>query len=268
MKKNQLVFLLILFCLNGFSQSNIFIIKVIDNKGLKDSVVMGEYDGATTGIDINLKESDYYGEPFTDLDVRSIQRNMVTRDNLWLIGGEVGGVEPFSGNIDLKKDIRSNNLWGQHFVLQIHAVNYPVKVIISYLNIGIDIPYCRYNGNIATGTEGELQRKKLIDKEDTIFIISSSAENKLIGFHPQNITNTIDQKNTSGLALYPIPSSNMLFIRYTFSADKYCIIYDCYGVEIERFQLMNNRKELNISNYKKGFYFLQVGGCVSKFIKK
>lgn len=258
---------MVLIAIKGFSQYNTFIIKAIDSKGLKDSVIMGEHPSATTGIDIDLEEIDYYGVAQKTLDIRSIHRNTVTQDNLWLLGGEVGLVEPFSNNIDLKKDIRKEDLWGQHFVLNINATNYPVKIIISHLNVEIDIPYCTYDNNIANTTAGELQRKKLIDKQDTIFIINSSTENKLIGFHPQQVTKINEQLYINSLFVYPNPATNKLFIKSTLSNNKNIMIFNSKGVELKRFTIFNY-KEVDISNFEKGMYFLKCGNDVNKFIKK
>ena len=229
---------------------------------------MGEFETATTGIDKSLGESDYYGKTYAELDIRSFHRSYATQDGLWLLGGEVGRVEPFLEKIELKKDIRSNNLGGQHFVLFIHAVNYPVRVIVSHLNVGIDIPYCTYTDYTANPIDGELHQKVLM-KEDTLYTINSQYENKLIGFHPQFITNVIEQsKKDLGLTVYPNPATNVLFIKSSSSNDDNAVIYDCRGSVKERLYIQNNFKKLNISNYQKGIYIIQIGSNVSKFIKQ
>ena len=49
---------------------------------------------------------------------------------------------------------------------------------------------------------------------------------------------------------------------------KNVIVFDCQGYEIASFHIQNNFKELNISHYPKGIYFIQIGSNASKFVKQ
>lgn len=271
MKKIQLVFLLIFIFISGFSQSNTFVIKVIDSKGLKDSVAMGYRDNATIGIDPSLDESNYFGEPDSDLDIRSIQRNTITKDGFWLFSLSGGFlVLPFSNNVDLKKDFREYAMI-EHFIVQVQAKNYPVTVKVSYFKFDQTVPYCFYSKtNESDFIDGaELHYLLTTKNTDTIVVFNNATENKLIGFHPQTITKVIEHsRNDIDLKLYPNPASNVLFIKSSTAKVENVVVLDCQGVEMAKFQMQNNSMELNISHYPKGIYFIQIGSTVSKFIKQ
>ena len=141
MKKIKLVLLVLFSSSVVFSQTDTFIIKVIDARNQVDSVIMGYRDNATTGVDESLGESDYYGNPFSDLDIRSIQRNTITKDSFWLSSLNSGNaVLPFLKNFDLKKDFRKFALI-EHFIVQVHAKNYPVTIKLVYFNLGQHTSY-------------------------------------------------------------------------------------------------------------------------------
>lgn len=272
MKKIQLALLLLLYLsIIGFSQTNTFVIKVIDSKGLKDSVIMGYRDNATIGIDPSLNESDYFGQPDSELDIRSIQRNTITKDGFWLFSLNGGFlVFPFANNVDLKKDFREYAMI-EHFIVQVQAKNYPVTVKISYLNFQQTIPYCFYSKTNESDFIDGAELHNLLNTKltDIIVVFNNATENKLIGFHPQTITKVIEHsKNDIDLKLYPNPASNVLFIKSSSAKVENVVVIDCKGVEMAKFQMQNNSMELNISHYPNGIYFIQIGSTVSKFIKQ
>jgi len=82
------------------------------------------------------------------------------------------------------------------------------------------------------------------------------------------ITGIEPNPTSNKFRIYPNPVDNVLFIKSSSSSDENAVIYDCLGIVKERLYIQNNYKELNISNYQKGIYFVRIGSNVSRFIKQ
>ena len=130
MKKLILLLVSLFLFFSGFTQITDSVkIVAIDKMGIRDTVVFGFAFGSTSGVDSTFGEHDISSEILRDLDIRLVQRNMVTVDTFWLVGcNSTGYVIPFEQNIDLKKDFRPpNGVLNDHFILGIYATNYPVN---------------------------------------------------------------------------------------------------------------------------------------------
>jgi hypothetical protein len=267
MKKFKLILLLVYMSIIAFSQSNTFIIKAIDALGQSDSVIIGYNVNATTGINEVLGESDYFELPYQDIDLRSIQRDSITKDGLWLSGNGDFSTAPFPNNIDLKKDYRSFS-GKEHFILKLSAINYPVVIKISYLNFNDDIPFCIFYNNEYADSINVVELHNLYDlNQDTIYIFRSSTENLLMGFHPQVIIDNIEtSNNNSKFSLYPSISSNVITLNNFESKKKQIYIYNSLGICVKYFEL-NKSLTIDISNFQSGVYFAKTGNSVKRFIK-
>ena len=112
-----------------------------------------------------------------------------------------GYVKPFGQDLDLKKDIR-HSAGVVHFVLQIHAVSYPVA--LKQLSqggqgtlIGQLIPVCLYDKDLNLANSTSIRRIIFDGPIDTILILNNESSNGLISFHPQFILGnlkTVNQK--------------------------------------------------------------------------
>jgi hypothetical protein len=268
MKKIKLLLLLLYFSIIGFSQTNTIILKAIDSKGQIDSVIMGYRDNATVGIDADFGESDYFYKPYSDIDIRSIQRDSITKDSIWLFSNNGSHiVNPFSKNIDLKKDFRSLYSYGDHFIVQVYAINYPITLKIEYINFSQDVPYCSYLNSIEDETvKGELKYLYYQNK-DTIVEFSSPVVNRLIGFHPQYIESVIQVDAKTKMSIYPNPVVDDLTINSTTYSNERIIIYNSSGCIIEQFDFRGKTMNINFSNYPIGLYLIRMGSNFEKFIK-
>lgn len=266
MKKIILVFQLSFLYTFAYTQSQSFVVKAIDAKGQTDSVIIGYRENASVGIDESLAEVDYYGEPYSEIDIRSIQRNTILQNSLWLGGCGLNSVEPFQQNIDLKKDYRQYLTCGNHFIIQVYVKNYPVTIMVNHLFFEQDVPFNSYLKNGDCGTMlGEL-------RNFSVHVFNDSTENQIIGFHPQ----VIDGCNTginelvlpTRLIVYPNPTKDVLNIKLLTFEMQTAYIYNSQGEEIDSFYMQNIEHKLDISNYKIGIYLIRIGSEVVKFLKQ
>jgi hypothetical protein len=269
MKPRLLILLLLFSTTIVYSQTNTFIIKVIDNTGQMDSVIMGFRDIATTGIDESLGESDYYGKPYSDLDIRSIQRDTITKDTLWL--NSYNGshlVEPFLSNVDLKLDFRKNTFL-DHFIIQVRAIKYPITIKLAFFNFEQHISYCSYTNYTEDNlVNGELKNLFYGQGKDSITVFKDSSENRLIGFHPFIIESINFQNgNKSSFYITPNPVIETIHLNLFMCEKQRLTIFNSNGVIFESLMIQNNIQNINVSNYPTGLYFIRVGTITKKFIK-
>ena len=270
MKKIILVLQLSFLCIFIYSQNQTFVIKAIDSKGQTDSVIIGYRTNATVGIDQNLAEVDYFGKPYSEIDIRSIQRNEILQAPYWLKGCSYNQVLPFQQNIDLKEDYRQYLRCGNHFIIQVHAKNYPVTFQVSRFIFEQFIPFYSYlsNGDCGSFKDGFSDFTTNFSK----IVFRDSTENQLIGLHPQYIDACFDgiKKINSNmqLTLYPNPAKDVLTIKLSNSDKKIVSIYNCLGNEISKFNIHEGENKLDISTYIKGIYLIKVDSEVIKFSKQ
>lgn len=270
MKYLILVLQLSFLCIYTNSQSQTFVIKAIDSKGQTDSVTIGYRSNATVGIDQNLAEVDYFGKPYTEIDIRSIQRNEILQAPYWLKGCNYNHVLPFQQNIDLKEDYRQYLTCGNHFIIQVHAKNYPITFKITQFTFDQVIRFNSYLSNGDCGSFSDVSSDFSSDFSKIVF--HDSTENQLMGLHPQLIDACFDgiRKINSNalLTLYPNPAKDVLIIKLLNSEKKSISVYNCLGNEIDRFNIHEGENNHDISTYIKGIYLIKVDSEVVKFSKQ
>ncbi|MFZ4724267.1 MAG: T9SS type A sorting domain-containing protein [Paludibacter sp.] len=253
------------------SQNQTLVIKAIDAKGQTDSIIIGYRANATVGIDQNLAEVDYFGKPYSEIDIRSIQRNEVLQAPFWLKCDSYNYILPFEQNIDLKVDYREHLICGNHFIIQVHALNYPVTFKIG--NFVFDqnqvIPFNSYLSNGDCGSLKSVSGDFISNFSSIVF--NNSTENQLIGLHPQLIIcyDGIKEINSNTqLTVYPNPAKNILTIKSSIPDIKIISIYNCLGNEIDKINIHEGENKLDISTYTQGIYLIRVDSEVIKFSKQ
>lgn len=251
-----------------YAQNYKFTITAIDANKKEDSVVIGYKENATVGVDENLGEINLFDNPYADLDIRSIQRSAVTQNTLWLDGCGLNQTEYFQQNIDLKKDYRQYLNCGNHFIVQIVALHYPVTVKVEHYNFDQDVPYTSY---LPDGSCGSIYGA--LGLKDTIAVFNSSSDNLLIGFHPQAIdacTSGIINHPESKYNSYPTFVSNKLILTSNDNTEQTFKIYNSVGKIMYQGITTGNDTTIDVSNYPTGIYFIKLSkdSYVRKFIKK
>ena len=99
MRKIILLLQLSCICCFAYTQNETIIIKAIDSNGNADSITIGYRLNATVGIDPNLNEIDFYGKPYSEIDIRSIQRNLVLQAPYWMDCESYNKLLPFEQKI-------------------------------------------------------------------------------------------------------------------------------------------------------------------------
>lgn len=233
----------------------------IDNIGNKDTVLIGlAYNGATDGVDELLGEADISSQPYSNLDIRSIQRTTTMVDDFWLAACPDGHVKPFEQELELKKDIR-HDFGINHFILKINAINYPVVVKFLYQgNFNIfgsarRIPVCLYDENLNVTKSSYIDPSK--GTSDTIFVLNNKESNGLVSFHPQVIVGIEEGFKGEETKLFPNPGSDYIRLQLK-SKPKYKLrIYNMYGKIMDVISSEGVECYINISNYPSGEYFVR-----------
>lgn len=271
----QLVLILTFVSLLLSSQAQVIdsiSIIAIDNIGNKDTVLIGlAYNGATDGVDELLGEIDISSQPYSNLDIRSIQRTTTMVDDFWLAACPDGHVKPFEQELELKKDIR-HDFGINHFILKIHAINYPVILKFLYQgNFNIfgsarRIPVCLYDKNLNVTKSSYIDPSK--ETSDTIFVLNNEESNGLVSFHPQVIVGIEEGFKDEETKLFPNPGSDYIRLQLK-SKPKYKLrIYNMYGKIMDVISSEGVECYINISNYPSGEYFVRNEFTTYRFIKK
>jgi hypothetical protein len=263
--KKTLLILILLKSTIVFTTAQIYdsiVIKIYDNSGRTDSVILGAAETATQGIDTAFGEKDLLGVSYADLEIRSVQD---TSDTLFTV------CSPFKGNHELKKDIRPDIR--DVFLFRIKAIDFPVIVRLAkyatyypayysiiwseschcfdnleYIpgnNISVDTMYTFYN-------LGEL---KLLYLEP--FVMTKSAKS-LNAINTPCGTDLIESINNKQINIYPNPCNNQLFIDAPDTKSGIIQITDITGRLIKTFKLDNGNTEINVSGVSGGYYLLSV----------
>lgn len=269
MRKIILLFQLSCICCFAYTQNETIIIKAIDSNGNADSITIGYRLNATVGIDPNLNEIDFYGKPYSEIDIRSIQRNLVLQAPYWMDCESYNKLLPFEQNIDLKEDFRPELTCGNHFIIQVHAINYPITFQIAKFEFYQVIPMTSYKTNGECGTIRDQSADFISEFSKVIF--HDSSENELIGLHPQWIdacfNGNKEIKSNEKLTYHINVTGNTLRINSLYSDKKNVPIYNCLGVKIDKINIYNGENTINISTYVNGIYFIRAESEVVKFYK-
>jgi hypothetical protein len=245
----------------------------INNSGDSDTLLLGFAYGSTVGIDMQFGESDIISRPYSEPDVRSIQRTTVTSMGFWLVTCFGGSVYPFEQNIELKRDFREDELIN-HFVLKIFSEDYPVTLKYfyqgsAYFKAGyVGMPSCVYDENL-----NAIQNKSLwgfvTGTSDTLFILESSVPELLVSLHPQVHVDNIKEISTEEyFQIHPNPGMESIVINSFYNEDRLFKVFDIQGRKIvEFFIYASSDYHLDISGYSTGVYFIKNGYFVRKFIK-
>jgi hypothetical protein len=246
----------------------------IDSSGRTDSVIIGFDDRATMGIDEAFGEENVYYNWYTEPDIRSIHRNIVTERFNWLEGGFDGGVPPFKDTADYKVEYRSYQDMN-HFVLDIHSNNYPVTIKVKNYNFYQPVGYTAYNKRNfeIRGARGTFKIFFEENKTDVMYIINEEKEIKYIDIYTYWISGIKNSElNNQNLKLYPNPCSNLLCIETSFPLSDNIQIFDILGKVVYSESFMNKNKTLiNVTALPKGYYFVKsktkTSQVISSFIK-
>ena len=253
------MFKLTLLCIFSYSQNQTIVIKAIDSKGQTDSVIIGNRSYATVGIDQSLAEENYFGKLYSEIDIRSIQRMDVLQAPYWLKSCNYNNVPPFTQNIDLKEDYRETLRCGNHFIIQVHAKNYPVSFQVSRFNFFQHIYFESYSSDGGCGSILDVSSN--FSTEFSKIVFHNSTENQLIGLHPQDIDACFDglkkvNSNTQ-LTLYLNPATDKISIDnltelYTFD------LLDLKGSVMLKTNVNASQNTVNLSQYDKGLYLYRI----------
>ena len=233
---------------------------VIDSFGNKDSVVFGMNDNATLEIDSNLNEINILNQPFSDLDIRIIQRdsihfhclngmNWVSNENIY---------SPY--NIDSKIDIRpfafheNFSTIFDNFEIVIHAINYPVYITTDFSQISGSYLEGWSTLHLLDTNCNSVQMENIYFNfiGDTIFTLNDSLHNTIVanimhevGINNENFKNLIE-------IVYPNPTHNNLTIKY--DSEIMVELFDSRGNCI----IKTKSKNLDISNFTDSLFLLKI----------
>jgi hypothetical protein len=272
-------------------------IKATDALGQTDSVLFVLVQGASIGLDTALGEQDISMMPYNDIDLRIIQRNTVTCTedgttspiNYWLCG--IMKILSFENNYDFKQEMRGiddPNIFKHFydFVVKVHAVNYPVTIIIEDPVFDINVPIAFYDttNNQIDSLNNDLSYFYRLHPDDIIYplcVINNESENHLFGFLPDLLTDVFEERynySPEPLAemVYPNPGTDIITIVNNDTTsevmqDIQFAIFDEWGnyVKLQIFSTRASSYDLDISGLVPGTYFIKqnINLLVKQFIK-
>ena len=96
-------------------------------------------------------------------------------------------------------------------------------------------------------------------KLDTVYKVSASQTMVYVNVLPVNSTASVKQNSTADPSVYPIPTSDYLYIDHL-TGNVQIEIYDNGGRKVfsELLNLSGNKSALNVQRLEKGFYFVQI----------
>jgi hypothetical protein len=78
----------------------------------------------------------------------------------------------------------------------------------------------------------------------------------------------IDETTNNQISIYPNPVIETLSLKRVIKANQTATIYDALGTVKREFNLNTFLTTINVSEYKKGLYFIRIGSTNKKFIKQ
>jgi len=243
-------------------------------------------------VDGSQEPENLYGvEPQGDLDMRIIQRTKKLC------------IEASPENKDFKEDVRCNGHHLQDFIVQVYAKNYPVQISIvewtrkwhhcqgcehtlyigacdsitgvhNYNNCICNEGYLFFNYFWITSETKENDVTYYLIKKDKPYVVckmSDSSQNDLLVFEYLYLCYAdIVDGDIAIRTVYPNPSSGFITIEEVDIGEEFELV-DISGKLIKSFVVENYPYRLDISELKKGNYFLRNkdgGKVIHKFIKE
>jgi hypothetical protein len=259
--KQILVISFLFIAFAGLSQNGYKLI-LLDSKAVRDTVMFGMDNSATSGVDPEFGEINIYGTTYNSLEIRSVQRDLTHHLCLSTSNYENNGVPlTFPENVDLKKDFRKFELFSpinNNFEFTINATNYPLKIITDFTqwqpigSWGAWIGILNSNCEIISSSYGDN------NKIDTIMIDNDkSVKSIIVKFDHESGVQKISESSIFQLYTNPITEKTTLVINKSNSENDIISIYTIAGNLIYS-QKLNSQKsiELNKTKYKNGIYLI------------
>ncbi len=238
---------------------------VIDALGNRDSVMIGENEIATLGVDPELDEVNLYGQPWGDPEIRSIVRPYMCG---WC--GDMPDEMLSYNNItqELKNDYRQNLYCGLGqdftFTFAISATRLPVTIVakhyIQQYTFGTYFYYDSLNCSswqVTAGYEPFWGQGNVV--VDTIYILNEYIiQEKWLRIYFQPIV-VVPQIPYTKVGIYPNPTKNIATISFTEPFFGQATIVNSLGMTLKRI-VLNNKLEytVDLSGFTNGTYVLVV----------
>ncbi len=232
----------------------------IDSFGNKDSVVFGMGYNATLGIDSSLHEINILNQPFSDLDIRIIQRDSIHLHCLnglnWVSTGNIYSPNNIDSKIDIRPFAFLNNFAdiNDNFEIVIHAINFPVIITTDFSQISGSYLEGWSTLHLLDTNCQSIQMENIYFNfiGDTIFTLNDSVHNTLVA-NIQHEVGINDNKFKNQIEIvYPNPTHNNLTINY--DGEIMVELIDLRGNCI----IKTRSKNLDISNFSSSLYFLKI----------
>ncbi|MFC6998220.1 T9SS type A sorting domain-containing protein [Rufibacter roseus] len=250
-----------------YSQNLIMRIIVEDAIGQKDSVSLGIHDQSTLGMNSELGESNIFGEPFDDLDIRVIQRERTSMScvNKGIFGsnGEITG-EWFPTNTDSKIDLRpfvSFDSFSGFFEIIIKAKNYPLTVSGYYSEMN--------NGHLASYSSVYLMSSdcgnygsnglRYDSKKSVLFTLPDNSRPTLVAHFTHEVGIKESKEESAAISLYPNPTTGRLKIISNIGKLKKpsLTIFDMLGRQVLTGVIESNN-DVDLSQLLPGNYLIEI----------
>jgi len=281
------IFLSLLFLYSATSYAQIYNsvqLLIEDATGQKDTIYYGAIlpwsDTATMDIDSVLGERDIYGQPYSSLDARVMQRDS---NNHHCIRKQHSTSPPspnlyFPHNLDSKIDYRpflgDNNSIYNNFEIQIQAQNYPVTVRVGEVNSMAGLYLFSFNMlDSACDLQSSISFTSGPIQADTLFVLQNPTENTIVARIEMVVSTDRVKGNKTQIQVFPNPAHQQLFVAGNPLNGEVEVINTIGQVLIKQ-TVIGNKALIGIQKLNKGVYFLRYYNSrtkeshLQKFIKQ